>query len=136
LIVLDTNVISEPFRPRPDRRVIAWIAAQPDIAVSAISLSELFCGVARLPAGRRREALATSIESTLAAHVSKVLSYDGRAARVYAGMYERRRTLGRPLAVEDGMIAATAFVHGAALATRNVPDFADLGIEVIDPWST
>lgn len=136
MIVLDTNVISEPFRALPDARVVAWMTSQDDLAVSALSVAELLCGVARLPGGRRRDELAESIERILAVHAGAVIPYDGKAARVYAAMYERRRSRGAPLAAEDGMIAASAFVHGAAIATRNVRDFADLGIEVVNPWDS
>jgi predicted nucleic acid-binding protein len=134
VIVFDTNVLSEPLRRDPEPGVLRWIAAQTDVAVSSISVGELFRGAFQLPVGTRRTALLAHVESTLAKHADRILAYDGQAARAYAVLHEKRRSIGHPLAVEDGMIAASALVHGAALATRNVSDFAHLGVEVIDPW--
>lgn len=133
MIVLDTNVLSEPLRPEPAVGVLAWMRAQRDVAVTAISVAELLSGARVLPAGARRERLIDAIERILAG--SCVLSFDVAAAREYARMQEARRLAGRPLSVEDGMIAAIASVHDAAVATRNTVDFAGLGLTVIDPWA-
>ena len=132
MIVLDTNVLSEPLRIDPDPVVLAWLATQPDAIVAAISVGELLTGVARLPQGTRRRALTDGIERLLDA--STVLPYDDKAARQCARLQQSRRELGRPLAVEDGMIAATCLAHGATLATRNTHDFEYLGLTVINPW--
>ncbi len=86
-----------------------------------------------MPAGARRERLIAAIDAILTG--SRILPYDERAAREYARMQEARRGDGRPLAVEDGMIAAIAAVHRAAVATRNIEDFDGLGIDVVDPWA-
>lgn len=137
MIVLDTNVLSEPLKARPDERVLRWLAEVDDrLAMTAVSAGELLVGARRLAAGRRRDRLIAAIERVLAAHGTDILAYDERAARRYAEMQERRRTAGRPLAVEDGMIAAICAGHGARLATRNVTDFRGLDIEVIDPWAS
>jgi toxin FitB len=135
VIVLDTNVLSEPLRPRPDRAVVQWLGAQSDVAVTAVTVGELYVGVRLLPQGKRREELLLAIETALERHSGRVLAYDEPSARIYARLQEARRASGRPLTVEDGMIAAIALCHGALLATRNVDDFGDLGLDVIDPWT-
>jgi len=134
VILVDTNVLSEPFRPEPAKQVLAWMAGQ-DAVASAVSVGEMRRGALALPQGRRRDALLTQIDATFAEYVNLVLPYTGATARIYAHLHARRRSMGRPLALEDGMIAATAIVHSAALATRNVADFDDLGLEIIDPWN-
>lgn len=132
MIVFDTNLLSEPLRPEPDDRVVGWMRGQADVAVTTISVAELLIGARRLPLGTRRERLIASIERILSGR--RALPFDERAARVYAEMNETRRAAGRPLSVEDGMIAAIAAVHGAAVATRNTSDFEGLGLELVDPW--
>lgn len=134
MIVLDTNVLSEPMRLRPDEAVMAWLAAQRDVAVTAVTVGELFLGARRLPHGKRREGLLITVESLVRRHAGRVLPYDIDAAQIYARLQEERRSSGRPLSVEDGMIAATALAHSAALATRNVSDFDGLGLEIVNPW--
>ena len=135
MIVLDTNVLSEPLRPRPDAGVVAWLSDLDDeAAITAISVGELLAGVRALPEGRRRSGLLDAVGTTLATFAAVVLPYDEAAARRFAELAELRRRAGRPLSVEDGMIAAICLEHGAALATRNAADFAGLGLEVVDPW--
>jgi toxin FitB len=135
VIVLDTNVLSEPLKQQPDERVLAWLVAlEEEAGVTSISVGELSTGVRALPVGRRREGLLEAIESMLRAFAGSVLAYDGAAARHYARLQESRRAAGRPLAVEDGMIAAICAARGMRLATRNTTDFAGLGVELIDPW--
>lgn len=132
MIVFDTNVLSEPLRPAPDEAVVTWMRTRTDAAVTAVSVAELLVGARRLPEGARRERLIAGIEAILSG--SRVLPFDEGSARVYARMQEVRRAAGRPLPVEDGMIAAIAATHGATLATRNTADFEGLGIELLDPW--
>jgi predicted nucleic acid-binding protein len=136
MIVLDTNVLSEPLKSEPDGHVLAWLASHDEEAgLTSISVGELLTGVRALPAGRRREGLLEAIEATLQAFAGSVLAYDDAAARHYARLQESRRAAGRPLAVEDGMIAAICISRGTTLATRNTADFAGLGLDLIDPWS-
>jgi len=137
MIVLDTNVLSEPLKKQPDEHVLAWLASlEEEAGATSVSVGELLTGVRALPAGRRREGLLEAIESTLGTFAGSVLAYDEAAARHYAQLQESRRAAGRPLAVEDGMNAAICIARGTTLATRNTPDFAGLGLELIDPWST
>jgi predicted nucleic acid-binding protein len=136
MIVLDTNVLSEPLRVRPDEHVLAWLGALDDeTAVTSVSVGELLVGVRALPEGRRRAGLLDAIETTLRNFAGSVLAYDEPAARHYARLQEMRRAAGRPLSVEDGMIAATCLAHGAMLATRDSVGFVGLGVELIDPWA-
>lgn len=134
MIVLDSCVLSEDLRPSPDPRVRAWLAAADDeLALTTITVGEMMRGALVLPEGRRRDGLLEAIETMLDG--ARVLVYDEDAARCYAQLHARRRQQGRPLAVEDGMIAAICGVAGAAVATRNLPDFADLDIVVHNPWT-
>jgi len=135
VIVVDTNVLSEPFRRDPASQVLAWMADQDQVAASAVSIAEMRRGALALPRGRRQVEILARIDAVFAEHVDRILSYNGASARVFAHLHARRRSLGKALPLEDGMIAATALVHGAtAIATRNVRDFADLGVEIINPW--
>jgi toxin FitB len=137
MIVLDTNVLSEPLKRRPNEHVLVWLASlEEEAGMTSISVGELLTGVRVLPLGRRREGLLEAIESTLRTFAGSVLAYDEAAARHYARLQETRCTAGRPLAVEDGMIAAICVTRGTALATRNTNDFTGLGLELIDPWSS
>ena len=136
MIVLDTNVLSEPLTQRPDERVLAWLTSlEEEAGMTAVSVGELLTGVRALPAGRRRAGLLEAIEATLRTFAGSVLAYDEAAARHYARLQEWRRVAGRPLAVEDGMIAAICVARGTTLATRNTSDFAGLGLDLIDPWA-
>jgi toxin FitB len=138
MIIVDTNVVSELMRPTPDRAVLAWLNSKPasDIWLSAVSVAELFYGVSRLPTGQRRSGLESAILDVVEIDfVGRILPFDLVAARYYgevAAMWDR---LGRPLAIADRMIASTAWAFGASgIATRNIRDFADLGLDLINPW--
>jgi predicted nucleic acid-binding protein len=137
VIVLDTNVLSEPWRRDPEPAVLEWLVHPTEVfALSAVSVGELLTGVRLLPIGRRRKALDEAIESLLESFAGAVLDYDERAARAYAELKERSRNAGRPIGVEDGMIAGICIANGAALATRNVKDFDGLGMDLVNPWDS
>ena len=133
MIVLDTNVLSEPMRRHADAGVLTWLAGQSDTATTAVTVGELLVGVRALPAGKRRAGLLETVERALAGQ--RILAYDQRAAREYALIRSERRQAGKGLTVEDGMIAAIARSVGATLATRNVRDFDGLGIDLVNPWA-
>lgn len=136
MIILNTNVLSEPLKTNPDDRVLDWLASIPGrVGVTSVNVCEILVGVRRLTRGRRRDGLFEAIKHALTAHAGTVLAYHEAAARRYAQIHQDRRAAERPLSVEDGMIAAICLVHGATLATRNVKDFDELGITLIDPWS-
>jgi predicted nucleic acid-binding protein len=137
MIVLDTNVVSELLRPRPAPQVEAWLAEQDGATVffTAVGEAELRHGVAILPAGQRREALAEAIEDMLDEVFGDcILPFDRAAARAYAAIAAARRAVGRPISQFDCQIAAIARAHVAAVATRNTGDYDGCGITVIDPW--
>ena len=136
MILLDTNVISELIRPTPTAAVTAYLLRQDPAALltTAICEAELRYGLARLPAGRRRDDLTARVADFLAAGFKgQILRSTVSAPRIMASFAPAGRR-GRPITVEDAMIAAIARAHGAALATRNGRDFADCGIAVVDPW--
>ena len=138
MILLDTNVLSELMRAAPERGVERWMTGQPSASlfVSAITEAELRYGVALLPPGKRRSLLAAAIEAMLGMEFTgRVLSFDSAAAVAFAEIAASRRHAGRPIAQADAQIAAIARSRGAALATRNGPDFAGCGIEVVNPWT-
>ena len=137
MFVLDTNVISELFRPQPDPKVMAWVGqlSGDELFTTAITRGELLFGLYCMPDGRRRndllEKLVLLFEQKLAGHV---LAYDEAAADAHAKFAAARRAKGRPVAMPDAMIAGIAHSHEAALATRNVRDFEGCGVTLIDPW--
>jgi predicted nucleic acid-binding protein len=137
MIILDTNVLSETLRLNPEDAVKRWIEARAPASLftTAICEAEILYGVALLPDGRRRAALQDAVAAIFAEDFSgRVLAFDSAAARAFAELAAARRRLGRPINDLDAQIAAIASAHGAAVATRNVDDFTDCGIEVISPW--
>jgi toxin FitB len=138
VIVLDTNVLSEAMRTRPDKTVATWLSGPyaDDAYTTAISVGEILTGIGMLPRGKRRDRLRQITERLLEELKDRVLAYDTHAATIYAQLHEKRRIAGRPLSVEDGMIASICARENARLATRNVRDFADLEIELVNPWES
>ncbi|MCL2089795.1 MAG: type II toxin-antitoxin system VapC family toxin [Micrococcales bacterium] len=135
MIVVDTNVWSETLRPDPDGRVLGWMAAHAlDVYMAVTTVHELRYGVALLPDGHRKTVVEKQVEQMLADLHPRVLAYDCDAARAHAHLRAEARRAGHEPAAEDGQIAAIAKVAGASVATRNTSDFADLGIEIINPW--
>ena len=137
MILLDTNVVSEMIRKSPHPAVQAWIRGRPanDLYFSAVGEAEMRYGAAIMPAGRRRDTLASEIEAMLRdAFDRRILPFDSDAALAYADVASSRRARGRPVAHADCQIAAIARSHGMAVATRNLRDFAEMGIDLIDPW--
>lgn len=137
MIVLDTNVLSELLRSVPDAGVMSWLAAQPRSALftTTVSRAEIFYGVRVLPEGARKQALLAATRAIFDEDFAgQVLSFDNDAADAYAEIAASRRSAGKPISQFDAMIAAAARSRGASLATRNVKDFVDCGIAVIDPW--
>jgi len=138
MIVLDTNVVSELMRRRPDAAVLGWVdAADPrELALTAVTAGELLHGVARLPNGARRRRLTAAVHDLLVEDFDgRVLPFDGAAAVHYGGLVAARERDGRPISIADAQIVAICRHHGAALATRNARDFAATGVEVVDPWA-
>ena len=138
MIVLDTNVISEIFRPSPEPRVIEWLVSLTgDVAITSITLAELLAGVRSLPDVRRKDDLAQRIEQAVAPYRGSrsVLAFDADAAERYAEVLASREAAGAPVSTADAQIAAICLAHGATCATRNVKDFQHTGVELVDPWN-
>ena len=137
MILLDTNVISELMRPKPDGTVLAWVAARPraTLYASSISKAEILYAITLLPKGRRRAALAAAAEAIFSEDLAgRVLPFDTGAAASYAAVVVARREAGSPIDGFDALIAATALAAGAGIATRDTGGFAECGLTVINPW--
>ncbi|QXF32279.1 VapC toxin family PIN domain ribonuclease [Photorhabdus luminescens] len=137
MIILDTNVISEPLRQAPESRVIKWLDAQPieTLYLSAITVAELRFGLASLPIGKRRDKLQENLEKqVLPLFTGRVLSFDMSASQSYSELMAKARIAGLAINVADGYIAATAAANGMIVATRDVSPFEAAGVNVINPW--
>ena len=139
MIILDTNVLSALMRKLPDAAVVRWLDRQPaeSIWITSVTLFEARLGLALLPDGKRRAALASGFERLLEEDLqNRVLDFDTGAAIEAAELAARRQRAGRPVDIRDAQIAGIALARRATLATRNARHFADLKINVIDPWQT
>ncbi|AAW59760.1 type II toxin-antitoxin system VapC family toxin [Gluconobacter oxydans] len=137
MILLDTNVISEPWKPAPEPRVLAWIDAQAieTLFLSAVTVAELRFGIGAMPAGRRRSVLYERLEQqVLPLFAGRVLSFDLAASQSYAELMVRARSEGRAVGKADGYIAAIAASRGYAVASRDVSPFEAAGVRVLNPW--
>lgn len=138
MILVDTNVISEPLRLSPELRVVDWIDAQPieTLYLSAITVAELRFGVASLQPGRRRTALRDSLETrVLPMFAGRVLPFDLAASQAYGELMARARSAGLAIGASDGYIAATAAANGMVVATRDTAPFQAAKVPFIDPWA-
>jgi predicted nucleic acid-binding protein len=139
VIVVDTNALSELLRPAPDPRVLQWFERQPRAALftTTVTRGEILYGVRLLPEGQRRRSLYEAVLAIFGEDFSgRVLAFDVESADLYAEIAASRKAAGRPLAQFDAMIAAVARSRGAALATRNLKDFDDCGVELMNPWGS
>lgn len=137
MIVLDTNVLSELIRPQPEPKVVDWLRGQTRSALftTAISRGEMLFGVLVLPEGQRKQRMRQEVLAIFATDMAgRVLPYDSDAADAHAEFAAARRAQGRPAGQSDMMIAGIVRSHGATLATRNVRDFEDCDITLVDPW--
>jgi toxin FitB len=137
MIVLDTNVVSEPLKPQPDPKVLAWLDVQaPEtLYITSINLAELATGIALLPAGRKRTALQHALDQRMVPlFEGRVLHFDTKAAHAFATLSAMQQAIGNVMSFADCAIAAIASANGFALATRNTRDFRNTGLVLIDPW--
>ena len=135
--ILDTNVLAELIRARPDAAVVNWVAAQPlrQLYITAITVAEMQYGVNSLPAGKRRDKLQHAINTMFAEEFSwRILAFDEAAANYYACWVRQRQQAGQPVSQSDAQIAAIALQHEARIVTRNGKDFVGLANDVINPW--
>jgi predicted nucleic acid-binding protein len=138
MIVVDTNVISEPWKPVPEPRVLQWIDAQAieTLCLSAITVAELRFGIAAMPIGKRRTILQDRLESdVLPLFAGRVLPFDLDASRTYADLIARAKSAGHAIGRADGYIAATAAARGLVVATRDTGPFKAAGLKTINPWA-
>lgn len=138
MLLLDTNVISEPTAKRPDARVMAWLAAQESdtVFLSAITLGELRRGILLLDAGRKRRGLLGWLDNEIKpAFAGRILAVDAAAMEKWAGLSAAAKKRGHDARSFDLLIAAVALVHDFTLATRNTADFAATGVRLVNPWT-
>lgn len=137
MILLDTNVVSEPLRQVPTARVIEWIDGQPleTLYLSAITVAEIRAGVALLPTGKRRVSLHERLEKQVfPLFAGRVMPFDLSCTQAYAELMAKARSAGVAVAAADGYIAAIAATNGFTVATRDTTPFAAAGVKVINPW--
>ena len=137
MIILDTNVVSELMKSAPHAAVVRWIADQQatSLYTTSITQAEILHGILLLPTGKRRAALEGAAEAMFDKDFGgRVLPFGGDAARAYAQIAALRRRSGRPISNFDAQIAAITRTARAAVATRNVGDYDDCGINVMNPW--
>jgi toxin FitB len=136
VIILDTNVLSEPMKADGDAAVAAWLDGQvtESLYMTTINLAELLLGIELMPLGKRRSGLEARIGEVVGLFGSRILPFDAQAARYFAVLVARARGAGYAIATADGQIAAIAAIWGFAVATRDVAPFVAAGVAVVDPW--
>lgn len=137
MIVLDTNVLSELTRQAPEACVLAWLdsLAVSDVVTTAVTAAELLYGVTRLPDGQRKTSLTAAVHALINDDFhGRVEPFDALAAAQYTLVVSGREKVGRPISAADAQIAAICRTRQATLATRNIKDFEDTGIDLVNPW--
>ena len=135
--LLDTNVISEPFKRVPEPRVVDWLDHRSplDLYISVLTVGELTMGFEMVPVGKRRDELQHWVTQDLARHfVGRLLPIDDDVAREWGRMSAEGRATGRELPATDGLLLATAKIHELVFVTRNERDCANRGVEMLNPW--
>ena len=137
MIVLDTNVVSEAMKPEPHSTVLTWLndQAAETLYLSTVSLAELLFGIAALPAGKRKDMLAQTLDGLMGLFRDRVLPFDADAARRYADLAAKARIGGQGFPTPDGYIAAIAASRGFIVASRDTAPYEAAGVTVINPWS-
>ncbi len=136
-IILDTNIISELMKSVPDQNVLVWLDRQNALTlyITSISVAEIFYGLHVLPAGKRRIALETAFHHIIETVFSqRVIFFNIAAASHYGFIMAERKKTGKPMSTLDGQIAAIAKASDATLATRNIKDFIQTGVDIINPF--
>jgi hypothetical protein len=135
VIILDTNIVSELMKQSPEPSVERWVLSRTtDLFTTSITLAEVFYGVERLPAGRRKDKIRVTASTIFGAFKEHVLPFDVPAAMHYSIIVDGRDRIGQPIDGFDAQIAAICRTNDAVLATRNVKDFRETGVDLIDPW--
>lgn len=136
MILLDTNVVSEFFAKKANIHVIEWINAQEarDLFLSSIVLAELYYGAYAVGSQSRQTGILQVIARLLSQFEQRILSFDALAAERYGVVTAHRKSMGRPIETKDAMIASICLTHDATLATRNVRDFEELELKLVNPF--
>jgi len=137
MILLDTNVISDVYRERPDPNAHKWLTSQraSELFLCTPVLAELYSGAERLPMGGRRRRLEEWIRKIeMEGFPTRILPFDQSAARDLGWIFQTRKSIGRPIGIMDALIAAVARSNDALLATRDVDDFTEIGLTVLNPF--
>jgi toxin FitB len=137
MIVLDTNIISEVMRPQPNTAVLAWLNQQhsPHLFITSVSIAEIGYGLRVLSDGQRRRILQNRFEQFIAQGFEyRILNFDKPAVQIYAEIMGYRKEIGSPMSFPDAQIAAMARNYNYNLATRNIKDFDNCGIDLINPF--
>jgi predicted nucleic acid-binding protein len=137
MIILDTNVLSELMKSQPDPAVAEWVDAQPEpeLFTTSITEAEIFLGVELLSIRKRRDVLLAAAERVFAVDFEgRILGFESESARAFSRISAHRRRLGKPISQADAQIAAIAQVRRAIVATRDLADFRDCGVEILNPW--
>ena len=138
MILLDTNIVSAAMAPSPERSVIDWLNRQETVTLylSTVTLAEIGYGLWIMPDGKRRRGLEARFDKFVAEGFDhRILGFDTRAARLYGEVMGRRKTLGRPLGILDGQIASIARANHFAVATRNIRDFEECELDLVNPFA-
>jgi predicted nucleic acid-binding protein len=138
MIILDTNVLSEPLKPSPDAAVLRWLDLQgpTTLYLTTISQAELLAGVQALPPGKRRTELQKVLNNELTSLFSdRILAFGERSAEAYAHVVTAANAAGNPIDFADAAIGAIAVEHNFILATRNTRDFKGTSVKLLNPWS-
>ncbi len=139
MILLDTNVLSEVMKLRPEPAVMAWIDSQEPngLWTCTIVAAELLSGLDLMLVGNRQRLLRNKSALMFSAlFADRILAFDRQVAEIYGTVLRNRKAIGRPIDEMDALIAATALANGAILATRNTPDFEDCGVQLVNPWQS
>lgn len=137
MIIVDTNVVSEPLKPKPDAAVLNWLDAQDPqtLYITTINLAELLAGIELMPAGRKRSALRSALDSQIMPLFDeRILQFDAKAAAVFAQINAKAQSQGTAISFADCAIAAIAQVNNFSVATRNLRDFKSTGLALLNPW--
>lgn len=132
--LLDTNVLSELMRPKPEAKIVEFVRSHPALWISMISLHEIAFGLLRLPPGQRRQKLNETLENMQALHAERILPIGSASAEKAAQFRHEAQQQGKVCHLADALIAATASTHNLTLATRNVCDFQHLTLHLVNPW--
>jgi toxin FitB len=137
MIILDTNVVSEPLKPKPDAAVLKWLDAQDPqtLYITTINLAELLAGIELMAAGRKRAALKSALDNQIMPlFEGRILPFDTKAAAVFAQINAKAQSQGATMSFADCAITAIAQANNFSVATRNLRDFKSTGVALFNPW--